>query len=92
MIFFINGFEIYGDGFSIFVNGSDIFCLLWGSFCIVLDLVCEFGEYFEKLVLMLENIGIIFSCFECYLILYLDNENIKVFMVDIYIVIFEFCV
>ncbi|CAP62321.1 uncharacterized protein PODANS_0_150 [Podospora anserina S mat+] len=92
LIPFINGLETYGDGLSILANGSDILCPLWGSLRIVLDLAREFGEYFEKLALMLENIGTILSRLERYPTLYPDNENIKAPMVDIYIAIFEFCV
>ncbi|KAK4194345.1 ankyrin repeat-containing domain protein [Triangularia verruculosa] len=88
---FIDGLETYGNGLSILANGSDILCPLWGSLRIVLDLAREFGEYFEKLALMLENIGTILSRLERYPTLYPDNENIKAPMVDIYIAIFDLC-
>ncbi|KAK4176463.1 ankyrin repeat-containing domain protein [Triangularia setosa] len=88
---FIDGLETYANGLSILANGSDILCPLWGSLRIVLDLAREFGEYFEKLVLMLENIGTTLSRLERYPMLYPDNDNIKAPMVDIYIAIFELC-
>ncbi|KAK0666772.1 ankyrin repeat-containing domain protein [Cercophora samala] len=91
LIPFIDGLETYGNGLSILANASDILCPLWGSLRIVLDLAREFGEYFEKLAQMLENIGTILSRLERYPTLYPDNENIKAPMVDIYIAIFEFC-
>ncbi|KAK0726550.1 ankyrin repeat-containing domain protein [Apiosordaria backusii] len=91
LIPFIDGLETYANGLSILANGSDILCPLWGSLRIVLDLAREFGEYFEKLALMLENIGTILSRLERYPTLYPDNDNIKEPMVDIYKAIFELC-
>ncbi|KAK0636779.1 ankyrin repeat-containing domain protein [Bombardia bombarda] len=88
---FIAGLEQYGKGLDVFANGSEILCPLWGGIRIVIELAKEFGEYFEKLAGMLEDIGNILGRLPRYPHLYPDNDKLKTTMVEIYRSIFDFC-
>ncbi|KAK3318708.1 ankyrin repeat-containing domain protein [Apodospora peruviana] len=87
----IAGLEQYGRGLDVFANGSELLCPIWGGMRIVLSLAQEFGEYFDKLASMLEDIGLVLSRLPRYPHLYPDNKNLKEYMVNIYSAIFDFC-
>ncbi|KAK3943389.1 ankyrin repeat-containing domain protein [Diplogelasinospora grovesii] len=86
---FIAGIEQYGKAVDVFANSNDILCPVWGSVRILLHLAKEFGEYFEKLAGMLEEVGTVLSRLPRYPHLYPDNDNLRQAMVDIYQAIFE---
>lgn len=55
------------------------------------QLASEFGEYFEKISSMLQQIGLHLNSLRRFPRLYPHNERLETAMVDVYRVIFRFC-
>ncbi|KAL9611237.1 MAG: hypothetical protein Q9167_004120 [Letrouitia subvulpina] len=89
---FLAGINQYGMALDVISNGSSlVLCPLWGGVRIILHLATEFGEYFEKLSAMLQQIGLNLNSLRRFPRLYPHNRRLEVAMVDVYQVIFRFC-
>lgn len=87
---FIAGIEQYGRALDVFANSSDVLCPLWGAIRVVLHLAKEFGEYFDRLAAMLEDLGGILNRLPRCLRLYPDNLKLQNSVIAIYKDMFEF--
>ncbi|KAI4086273.1 MAG: hypothetical protein LQ344_007691 [Seirophora lacunosa] len=89
---FLAGIDQYGKALDVISNASSmVLCPIWGSIRIVLHLAAEFGEYFEKISSMLQQIGLHLNSLRRFPRLYPHNERLETAMVDVYRVIFRFC-
>ncbi|KAL8632574.1 hypothetical protein Q9189_001726 [Teloschistes chrysophthalmus] len=95
---FLAGINQYGAALDVISNCSNgILCPIWGSMRIVLHahfrrkLATEFGEYFEKISAMLQQIGLNLNSLRRFPRLYPHNKRLEASMVDVYQVIFRFC-
>ncbi|KAI4248968.1 MAG: hypothetical protein LQ352_005786 [Teloschistes flavicans] len=101
---FLAGINQYGAALDVISNASNgILCPVWGSMRIVLHkiealqayfrrkLATEFGEYFEKISAMLQQIGLNLNSLRRFPRLYPHNKRLETSMVDVYRVIFTFC-
>ena len=68
-----------------------VLCPLWGGIRVILHLATEFGEYFEKVANMLQQIGFMLSSLRRFPKLYPHNDHLASAMVAVYQKIFEFC-
>ncbi|KAI4122971.1 MAG: hypothetical protein LQ341_007249, partial [Variospora aurantia] len=89
---FLAGIDQYGKALDVISNASStVLCPIWGSIRVVLHLASEFGEYFEKISSMLQQIGLHLNSLRRFPRLYPHNERLETAMVDVYRVIFRFC-
>ncbi|KAL8665977.1 MAG: hypothetical protein Q9168_007587 [Polycauliona sp. 1 TL-2023] len=88
----VRGIEQYGTALDVISNASSQFlCPIWGSIRVILHLASEFGEYFEKISVMLEQVGLHLNSLRRFPRLYPHNERLEIAMVDVYRIIFRFC-
>ncbi|KAL8831739.1 MAG: hypothetical protein Q9170_005169 [Blastenia crenularia] len=89
---FLAGIDQYGNALDVISNASStVLCPIWGSIRIVLHLASEFGEYFEKISSMLQQIGLHLNSLRRFPRLYPHNDRLETAMVDVYRIIFRFC-
>lgn len=89
---FLAGINQYGMALDVISNGSSlVLCPVWGGTRIILHLATEFGEYFEKISAMLQQIGLNLNSLRRFPRLYPHNRRLEAAMVDVYQVIFRFC-
>ena len=89
---FLQGVHQYGQALDVISNSSSmVLCPLWGGIRVMLHLATEFGEYFEKLASMLQQIGLNLRSLRRFPRLYPHNDHLALAMVDVYRKIFEFC-
>ncbi|KAL9010697.1 MAG: hypothetical protein Q9173_004396 [Seirophora scorigena] len=89
---FLAGIDQYGKALDVISNAiSMVLCPIWGSIRIVLHLAAEFGEYFEKISSMLQQIGLHLNSLRRFPRLYPHNERLETAMVEVYRIIFRFC-
>ncbi|KAL8965830.1 MAG: hypothetical protein Q9197_006303, partial [Variospora fuerteventurae] len=89
---FLAGIDQYGKALDVISNASStVLCPIWGSIRVILHLASEFGEYFEKISSMLQQIGLHLNSLRRFPRLYPHNERLETAMVDVYRVIFRFC-
>ncbi|KAF2108794.1 ankyrin repeat-containing domain protein [Lophiotrema nucula] len=81
---FIAGIEQYGPAWDVFANSNDLLCPVLGSFD------KDFGEYFDRVAGMLEEIGNILLRLPRAMRLYPDNKHLQKAVLAIYQDIFEF--
>ena len=89
---FLVGVSQYGQALDVVSNASSwVLSPLWGGIRVILHLATEFGEYFEKLALMLQQVGLNLNSLRRFPRLYPHNDRLASAMVDVYQQIFEFC-
>ena len=89
---FVAGISQYGVALDVISNSSSmVLCPLWGGARVVLHLATEFGDYFEKISAMLQQIGLNLNSLRRFPHLYPHNKRLEVAMVDVYQIIFHFC-
>ncbi|KAL8695828.1 MAG: hypothetical protein Q9224_003129, partial [Gallowayella concinna] len=89
---FTRGIDQYGAALDVISNASSTFlCPIWGSMRVILHLASEFGEYFEKISGMLQQVGLHLNSLRRFPHLYPHNERLEAAMVDVYRIIFRFC-
>jgi hypothetical protein len=88
---FLTGIIQYGKALDVLANSSMFVCPIWGGARVVLHLAYEFGEYFDKLTAMFEEIGRNLTGLRRYPKLYPNNKILQESMVKIFKRIFEFC-
>ncbi|KAF4626816.1 hypothetical protein G7Y89_g11339 [Cudoniella acicularis] len=85
---FIAGIEQYASAFDIIAGISPEFLSpIWGSF----RLAKEYSEYFDKIADMMEVMGLHLSQLRRLPQLFPRNDQLKLFMVEVYQIMFEFC-
>ncbi|KAL8732257.1 MAG: hypothetical protein Q9166_002829 [cf. Caloplaca sp. 2 TL-2023] len=90
---FTKGIDQYGAALDVISNSSSTFlCPIWGSIRVVLHLASEFGEYFEKISGMLQQVGLHLNSLRRFPRLYPHNDQLETAMVDVYKVIFQLCI
>ncbi|KAL8869919.1 MAG: hypothetical protein Q9174_003911, partial [Haloplaca sp. 1 TL-2023] len=88
---FLVGISQYSAALDVISNASDgILSPIWGSARIVLHLAAEFGEYFEKISSMLQQVGLHLNSLRRFPRLYPHNNRLENAMVDVYRVVFQF--
>lgn len=88
---FLAGVNQYGRALDVLSNSSSlVLCPLWGGVRIVLHLATEFGEYFEKLTNLLQQVGLNLNSLRRFPRLYPHNDRLASAMVDVYQKIFDF--
>ncbi|KAI4128883.1 MAG: hypothetical protein LQ338_002513 [Usnochroma carphineum] len=89
---FVAGINQYGKALDVISNASStVLCPVWGSIRVVLHLASEYGEYFEKISSMLQQVGLHLNSLRRFPRLYPHNDCLEAAMVDVYRVIFRFC-
>ncbi|KAL8801160.1 MAG: hypothetical protein Q9182_004665 [Xanthomendoza sp. 2 TL-2023] len=89
---FTRGIGQYGAALDVISNACSTFlCPIWGSMRVILHLASEFGEYFEKISGMLQQVGLHLNSLRRFPYLYPHNERLETAMVDVYRIIFRFC-
>ncbi|KAL8965215.1 MAG: hypothetical protein Q9183_003967 [Haloplaca sp. 2 TL-2023] len=88
---FLAGISQYSAAMDVISNAGDgILSPIWGSARIVLHLATEFGEYFEKISSMLQQVGLHLNSLRRFPRLYPHNDRLESAMVDVYRVVFKF--
>jgi hypothetical protein len=88
---FLTGVLQYGKALDVLANSTMFVSPIWGSARVVLHLAYEFGEYFDRLTGMFEEIGRNLTGLRRYPKLYPNNKILQESMVKIFKKIFEFC-
>lgn len=89
---FLAGVSQYGQALDVVSNASSmVLCPFWGGVRVILHLATEFGEYFEKVGSMLQQIGLNLNSLRRFPKLYPHNDRLALAMVDVYQRIFDFC-
>ncbi|KAJ5093256.1 hypothetical protein N7456_009117 [Penicillium angulare] len=88
---FVAGVEQFGGALDVIAGSVSLMSPIWASVRVVLKIAGDYGEYFDKISDMLEEIGYILSCLRRYPRLYPDNEILRDSMVDIFQSIIQFC-